>query len=66
MQVTPLSTSDYVEKAAFKLIVEHMQEIVDAEAPIAEDRLIRRTLRSFDIARASTQTTEATVKAIKK
>lgn len=66
VQVTPMSTSEYVEKSALKTIVEHMQAIVDAEAPIAEDRLIRRTLRSFDIARASAQTTEATEKAIKK
>lgn len=64
--VMPLPTSEYMEKSSFKRIVEHIQTIVDTEAPIAEDRLIRKTLRSFDIARASAQTTEVTLKAIKK
>lgn len=66
VQVIPMSTTDYVEKDALKLIIEHIQTIIDVEAPIAESRLIRRTLRSFNIARASTQTIEVTEKAIKK
>ncbi|MDD3417729.1 MAG: DUF3320 domain-containing protein [Lachnospiraceae bacterium] len=66
VEVTPVSTSDYVVKSATVQIVAHMQEIINMEAPISYDRLIRRTLRSFDIARASTQTTEATEKALKK
>lgn len=40
--------------------------IIEAEAPICHERLVRRVLRSFDIQRASTQTTEATEKALKK
>lgn len=66
IQVVPMSTADYVGRNALKTIIEHMQKIIDIEAPIEEDRLIRKTLRSFDIGRASAQTTEATEKAIKK
>jgi hypothetical protein len=40
--------------------------IIDAEAPISNDRLIKKTLRSFDISRVSTITQEYTEKAIKK
>lgn len=52
VEVTPISTSDYVVKSAIVQIVAHMQKIIDIEAPISYDRLIRRTLRSFDISRA--------------
>lgn len=48
------------------LIAEKIQQIVDAEAPIAYDRLMKKTLRAFRIARVSTQTLEATEKALKK
>ncbi|MGN1349449.1 MAG: DUF4011 domain-containing protein [Anaerovoracaceae bacterium] len=64
--VNPLSTGEYVSEAAQRLILEHMQAILDAEAPVAESRLIRRTLRSFDILRASGQTTAATEKVLQK
>lgn len=66
ISVNSMSTSEYVGKEALKEIVEHIQAIIDLEAPISENRLVRRTLRSFDIARASAQTTEATEKAFKK
>lgn len=66
VEVTPVSTSDYVGKSVIVQIVAHMQKIIDIEAPISYDRLIRRTLRSFDISRASAQTTVATEKVLKK
>lgn len=43
-----------------------MQKIVDAEAPIAYDRLVKKTLRAFHIVRASAQTLDVTDKALKK
>lgn len=48
------------------MIAEKMQQIVDAEAPIAYDRLVKKTLRAFNIARSSAQTLEVTEKALKK
>ena len=64
--VTDLSTADYVKKESMALIVEKMQQIVDAEAPIMYERLVKKTLRAFNIARSSAQTLEATDKALKK
>lgn len=43
-----------------------MQQIVDVEAPVTYDRLMKKTLRAFHIARSSPQTLEATDKALKK
>lgn len=66
VEVTDLSTADYIKKENLVLIADKVQRIVDAEAPIMYDRLIKRTLRAFNIARSSTQTLEATDKALKK
>lgn len=66
VEVTDLSTADYIKKENLPLIVDKMQRIVDAEAPIMYDRLVKKTLRAFHIARSSPQTLEATDKALKK
>lgn len=66
VEVTDLSTADYVKKESQTLIADKMQQIIDTEAPIAYDRLIKKTLRAFHIARSSAQTLEATDKALKK
>ncbi len=64
--VTPLSTQEYVQKGNAADIAQKAQMIIEAEAPICHERLVKRVLRSFDIQRANTQTTEATEKALKK
>lgn len=64
--MTDLSTNDYVKKENLMQIVEKLQQIIDAEAPIAYDKLVKKTLRAFHISRSSTQTLEATEKALKK
>ena len=66
IEVTDLSTADYIKKENLALIVDRMQRIIDAEAPIIYDRLVKKTLRAFHIARSSPQTLEATDKALKK
>ena len=64
--MTDLSTADYIKKENLTLIVDKMQQIVDAEAPIMYDRLVKKTLRAFHISRSSPQTLEATDRALKK
>jgi len=66
VEITDLSTSDYIKKENLVLIADRMQQIVDAEAPIVYERLVKKTLRSFNIARSSPQTLEATDRALKK
>lgn len=66
VEVTDLATADYVKKENQVLISDKMQQIVDVEAPITYDRLMKKTLRAFHIARSSPQTLEATDKALKK
>lgn len=66
VEVTNLATADYVKKENQALIIDKMQQIIDAEAPITYDRLIKKTLRAFHITRSSSQTLEATDKALKK
>ena len=66
VEVTDLSTADYIKKENLTLIVDKMQQIVDAEAPIMYDRLVKKTLRAFHISRSSPQTLEATDRALKK
>lgn len=61
-----LSSTDYIKKEYQALISEKMQEILNTEAPISYDRLVRKTLRAFHIARSSPQTLEATDRAFKK
>lgn len=61
-----LSSTDYALKISSRLIVDHAQKIIDVEAPISYDRLVKKILRSFDISRSSVQTIEATEKALKK
>lgn len=66
LEVTPMSTAEYVLKNNMDNIVCVLQRIVDVEAPISHDRLIKKVLRAFDIGRSSVQTIEATEKAMKK
>ncbi len=66
VEVTDLATADYVKKESQALIADKMQQIVDAEAPITYDQLMKKTLRAFHIARSSPMTLEATDKALKK
>lgn len=66
LEVTDLPTADYVKKESQTLIADRMQRIVDAEAPITYERLVKKTLRAFNIARSSAQTLEATDKALKR
>jgi hypothetical protein len=66
IEVTPISTTDYILKDSMTMITARLQKIIDFEAPIAHDRLVKKTLRSFDIGRSSAQTLEATDKALKK
>ena len=65
VEITPISTADYILKDSIKLIAERIQIIIDMEAPINHDQLVKKVLRSFDIGRSSTQTIEATEKALK-
>lgn len=65
-ELTPMSTADYVLKDNLSIITQKLQQIVDTEAPITQDRLIKKCLRSFDISRSSAATLEATEKALKK
>ena len=65
-EVTPMASSEYVLRENLEQIAERLQAIVDAEAPIAGDRLIKKALRAFRIARSSPATLEATEKALKK
>lgn len=66
VELTDLSTMDYVKKENLNLITEKLQQLIDIEAPITYDRLVKKTLRAFHISRSSTQTLEATDKALKK
>ena len=66
IHVTPMGTADYALKENMAEITENLQRIVDAEAPITQDRLIKKCLRAFDINRSSPATLEATERAIKK
>lgn len=66
LEVMAMSTADYVSKDTMPEIAARLQKIIDTEAPIAYDRLVKKTLRSFDIGRSSVQTIEATDKALKK
>ena len=65
-EVTPMASSEYVLRENLEQIAERLQAIVDVEAPIAGDRLIKKALRAFRIARSSPATLEATEKALKK
>ena len=66
IESTRMSTADFVQKESIPLIAEKMQQIIDVEAPIQYDSLIRKTLRAFGIGRASSYTLEAADKAFKK
>ena len=66
IDVTPMSTVDYVLKENMAVITSKLQQIVDIEAPITQDRLFRKCLRAFDINRSSAATLGATEKALKK
>lgn len=61
-----LTAADYNKKENLEQITAKIQQILDAEAPIAYDRLMKKTLRAFNIARSSPQTLETTDKALKK
>lgn len=64
--VTPITTAVYITKDAVGLIEEKIALILNKEAPISFGRLLKKTLRGFDIGRASEQTIEATEKVLKK
>lgn len=66
IEITDLSTVAYIKRENLALIADRMQQIVDAEAPIMYDRLVKKTLRAFNVARSSPQTLEATDRAFKK
>ncbi|MFT3985117.1 MAG: DUF4011 domain-containing protein [Lachnospiraceae bacterium] len=66
MPTTPVSTTNYILKATMSQIEERLNLLIEKEAPISYDRLIKKTIRSFDIARSSPATIEATEKALKK
>lgn len=66
VKVTPLSTANYASKEWMTAVTEKLQQIIDAESPISYERLVKKTLRAFDISRSSTQTIEATQRALKK
>jgi very-short-patch-repair endonuclease len=64
--VTPMTTAAFVQKDAVADIVEKLQQIIDAEAPINYECMTRKVLRAFSISRSSAQTLEAVDKAVKK
>lgn len=64
--VTPMTAAEYIDKKSIKVIAEKLQMILEKEAPIEADRLIKKTLRGFGINRANPQVVEATEKALKK
>lgn len=61
-----LSTTDYVKKENQAVIAQRIQTILDAEAPIEYEKLLKKTLRAFHILRSTSQTLEATEKALKR
>lgn len=63
--MTDISTDEYVQSKNKKMITEKIQQIIDTEAPVSYDTLVKKTLRSFNIARSSQKTLEATQKALK-
>lgn len=66
LTVTGISSEAYVLKSNMNNIVAVLQQIINIEAPISYDRLLKKALRAFDISRSSAQTIEATEKALKK
>lgn len=64
VKVEALPTSEYVNPLNLRNITQKMQAILDAEAPISQNQLIKKTLRSFSIYRSSSQTLAATEKAL--
>lgn len=64
--VTPMATTDFVQKNAVAEIAAKLQQIIDVEAPINYDRLAKKGLRAFGIGRSSVHTLEAIDKAMKK
>ena len=63
--MTDISTEEYVQSKNKKMITEKIQQIIDTEAPVSYDTLVKKTLRAFNIARSSPKTLEATQKALK-
>ena len=66
IEITPISTADYVTKNSVNIIADKLNAIIYKEAPIEYDRLVKKVLRSFNISRSSQATIEATEKALKK
>lgn len=66
VEFTPLTTSQYIEKQTIPKIVEKANIIIEIESPISYECLVKKILRSFDIARSSAATIEATDRALKK
>lgn len=42
VELTDLSAADYIKKESLTLIADKMQRIIDAEAPIMYDRLVKK------------------------
>ena len=66
LEITPLPTAEFILRGNMPSVVERLQKVIDIEAPISYDRLVKKVLRSFDIARISTATQEFIEKALKK
>lgn len=66
LELTPLPTAEFVQPDAVDALAAKMQQIIDVEAPISYERLVKKLLRSFGIGRSSAQTLEAADKAFKK
>lgn len=65
-EITPLATTEYIQKNHIKEIVEKAQQLINVEAPISHERLVKKILHTFDISRSSAATIETTEKALKK
>lgn len=63
--LTPLKTAEFVSKECMELVKERLLIILESEAPISFERLLKKTLRSFGIGRASEQTIEVVDKVLK-
>lgn len=46
--MTDISTDEYVQSKNKKMITEKIQQIIDTEAPVSYDTLVKKTLRSFN------------------
>lgn len=66
LDLTEMSTAAYISKDTLASIIEKIENLIKREAPISQERIIRKILKSYGIGRSSAQTIEATEKALKK